>query len=529
MLYDLNDGKSYVLNLDAALNSPKILDIEEKPIAKKLIIPLEVYNQKLYTWESEDTDRGASAVELSHYLSIIITKADKLKDKDNSKGFYFKYTYPSGEEIILDPRRHNCSANSSTQRTIACAKAHGATIATCKASVYNTAVSSGIEAHLIQSRVYKGYRTICLPYDLIYKWEKSGFTAEEWESYFPDETPLFPNEFVEFVYEKPERPKNYKNIGIFNYSSNKLEHLQTMDKWPEGVHPASPRQVMALEAGFLPADRITVVFFDGLPGSGKTFLSWLIALTLTNLRREKAANAGTETYQGQNSKKRKKQKRAELAQVEMMAEMSQEDLRKYAAEENRKAYASEAATQKTNDKFVYQEIWCCPPDKMMGDKMAAVKGDRWEKQRDKLDGVAHNIRAILKATVPETKSSTEDGYNRDIDTKVENILRSVHVTTPGQLNGDSFSDTIFILDEAEFLLLAQIRTAIERIDKNSKIIICGDPSQRRNQYGASDNAMQKAENRLRYDPGVAIIKFDKGDEVQRPGAKIIERCWSQKK
>ena len=524
-MYDLNDGKSYVLNLDAALNSPKILDIEEKPIAKTLIVPFDVYNSKLYQWEGEESDRGAAAVEISHFLSIITTKANRVKEKNNGKGFYFEYHFPSGEKIILDPRRHNCPSSSSTQRTIACAKHWGATVATCKSSVYNTAVAQDIEAHLIESAVYKGYRTVFLPYDLIHEWEKSGFTASEWEKNFPDELPLNPNEFVEFIYDKHYRPKYFKNIGMFNHKTNCLEHLQTMDKWPDGIYPASPRQAMALEAGFTDPNRLPVVIFDGLAGSGKTFLSWLVAITLTNLRKEKASDKNV--YQGQSSKRRKKEKRAELAQLEMMEEMSQEELRKYAAKEA----AKEASKPKEKPKssFVYQEIWCCPPDKMMGDKMAAVKGDRWEKQRDKLDGVAHNVRAILKATISETKSSTEEGYNRDIDTKVENILRSVNITSPGQLNGDSFSDTIFILDEAEFLQLAQIRTAIERIDKNSKIIICGDPTQKRNQYGASDNSLQKAENRLKYDPGVAIIKFDKGDEVQRPGAKIIDRCWSQKK
>ena len=66
------DGKAYVLNLDAALNFPEILDISQNaPICNCLIVPIDVYDRKLRIWEDEDNDRAFVAIELAKFLMNI--------------------------------------------------------------------------------------------------------------------------------------------------------------------------------------------------------------------------------------------------------------------------------------------------------------------------------------------------------------------------------------------------------------------------------------------------------------------------
>jgi predicted ribonuclease YlaK len=495
-------GNTYVLNLDAALNFPEMLDIDKSaPICQRLIVPINVYNQKLSQWEDEDSDRGASAIELSKYLVKITERANVIYE-DNK--FYFEYTYEKGQKLILDPRNHDGNSNSSSTHTIACAQKWKAAIITSKSAMVTGARMRGIEAYFLKPSIYTGYRIVEMPMEYISGWERHGLRYSDWADYFNEE-PLRPNEFVEFVYEQPERPRKYKNIGMFNPRTQTLEHLQFIDDKcrPKSVYPRNARQAMAFEAAYAPADRITVAVFYGNAGSGKTFISLGAAFAQTDLYLPRLSEM---EYQGQNSKRRQKQRKAQ-----------QEIDEGYSAAESIETIIKP-----------YHEIWCCPPDRMMGDKLGAVPGDRWQKLRDNLDGYSQNIKAFLEAQ-HNRKAGGEDMTYRDIEMQAESIMRSIHFTSAGQVNGNSFSNTVFLIDEAEFMKEAQIRTFIERIADNSKIFICGDPTQIQNPYGWYGNPLAKAIRRLAGDEQVAILKFDRDDEIQRPGAKIASRCWDRDK
>ena len=495
------DGKAYVLNLDAALNFPEILDISQNaPICNCLIVPIDVYDRKLRIWEDEDNDRAFVAIELAKFL-MNITDRSEIKGEEGK--LYFEYSYEDGKKIILDPRNHDGDSPSSSTHTIACAKHWNAAIITSKPTLVTDAKTKGVDAYFLSPNIYTGYRKVEISAADSLRWEKrNSITAADWENNFSQD-PLMANEFVEFVYRDGAKPSNYSNVGMFNPQTNELEHLKYFNcsRVPKNIYPRNARQAMAFEAAYADLDRkLTCVIFYGAAGCGKTFISLGAAIAQTDIRasftnREKLE----QVYQGNYTKRRKKQKYAESG-----------------GEERDEA-------EERSDRAIYSQIWCCPPDRMMGDKLGAVPGNRWEKLRDNLDGYCQNIQAFLAAQRNKKKGG-EEMSSRDIEIKAEGLMRSIHFTSAGQLNGDSFSDVIFLLDEAEFMKESQIRTAIERIAERARIIICGDPTQIRNPYGWYGNSLARVIRRLAGDQEVAILKFE-GDLSQRDGAGIIHRNY----
>ena len=523
------NGGNYVLNLDAAINFPEILDIEKNaPICDCLIIPIGVYNSRLRVWEDEDSDRGFVAIELACYLMNITNKSAL---KGTGENCYFEYTYKGGNRIILDPQNRDGNSQSSGEHTIGCAKFWDATIITSKSSLIIDAKSRGVKAYFLSPEIYSGFRQVIMPTDLLSLWQKKSdaISASDWASCFNDQAPLVPNEFVEFVYPEGESTGNYENIGMFNPTTEKLEHLKYFNcgRVPHNVTPKNARQAMAFEAAFAGPERdLPCVIFYGAAGCGKTFISLTAAISQTDLRH----NSGNldrieQTYQGNLTKKRSKKQRAKeevyaQAQLEYEAEISAEDEARNTSKE-----LTKERRRLSDATPIYDQIWCCPPDRMMGDKIGAVPGDRWAKLRDYLDGFSQNIQALLK-TIKDKKKNGEEMTGRDIQLRAESIMRSINFTSPGQLNGDSFTDTFFLLDEAEFMKEAQIRTAIERIAEGSKIIISGDPRQTRNPYGWYGNPLARVIRRLEGDKEVAILRFE-GEQTQRKGAGIIYRNYYQ--
>jgi predicted ribonuclease YlaK len=534
MLQELNDGGRYVLNLDVAITMPKILDIREKPVAKELIIPFDVFNSKLFEWKDDNNDRGAASMELAIYLQKIASKAEI--DKNNKwKKSVLKYTFPTGEIIYLDPINHNCPSKRSTLRTIACAKAWDATLVTFDASVYNiVAEDEKAKALFIVVKPYKGYRIVKLPIDCHARWLNKGFTDEDWAKYFENEEPLHPNEFVEFIFQAPaNRPNRFNNIGMYNDATHHLDHLQTINQWP--IMPIGARQAMAFEAIYQDTDRITAVFLVGKGGSGKTFSEATVAITESNELKdasdyyEEPTKKSTERkeQQRQKSKQRKSERRATREEQQLLASMTEEEMQSYFEKKeksDRKTtyYASnvDKEYQKSKRNYPYKQVYICPPDKMLGDKQPALPGGEFEKRRSKIHGFAANCETVLRILHPDLS------YH-DASMRTESFLRRCVIIAPGETNGDDISDALFILDEAQFMQLSQIRMSIQRINQNAKILISGDPTQRMNQYGAADNALSKAVEICKYHPHIAIITFDKGDEIQRPGARIIDECWPE--
>lgn len=494
-----------VMNLDVGINSPELIDVQTTPpIAQTLIIPIDIYNQRLSQWEDEDNDRGAAAIELSRYLMFITEHSAREMKGDK---VIHKFTYPSGETILLAPSIREIGGSSS-QMTIKLAKEYSADIITSKASMITDARTQGISAHLLKPDIYTGYRIVTLPSELHSAWAKRGyFTDTEWSECFCDEEPLLPNEFVEFIFEA-ERPRNYNNVGMFNPLSRRLEHLQFFNSklCPPGIYPRNALQAMAFEAAYAPPERIAVAVLYGNAGSGKTFISLGAAIAQTELNLRKSA-PDERTYQGQYTKRRRKNRNSIAYQTESIAE-------------------EELITDSYAPSKPYYEIWCCPPDRMMGDKLGAVPGDRWQKLKDNLDGYSHNIQAFLMAQ-HSRKRGGEEFNHRDIQMRAEAYLKAINITSAGQVNGDSFSNTYLLIDEAEFMKESQLRTFVERVADGSKIMICGDPTQIRNPYGWYGNPLAKSVRRLAGDPQVAILKFDRDEDIQRPGARIASRCWGK--
>ena len=177
-----------------------------------------------------------------------------------------------------------------------------------------------------------------------------------------------------------------------------------------------------------------------------------------------------------------------------------------------------------DDDYPYQSIMLCPPDRMLGDKMAAVPGDERAKLASKLNPYLDNIRAYLRIRGDKMEGGIIPS-ERDLSHRAQSIMNQIEICPPGEINGRSFWNTFFICDEAQFNSLSQIKAYIERCDSGTKLALCGDPSQIRNPFGWHGNPLARAVRYLGSDANVAVIRFDGENDIKRPGAQIIARSW----
>jgi PhoH-like ATPase len=92
---------------------------------------------------------------------------------------------------------------------------------------------------------------------------------------------------------------------------------------------------------------------------------------------------------------------------------------------------------------------------------------------------------------------------------------SIIITPLAFIRGRSFSNTIFIVDEAQNLTPHEIKTIITRAGDNTKIIFTGDIQQIDSPYlDENSNGLSYMIDRLKNNPLFCPVKLEKGERSE---------------
>ncbi|MCB9942706.1 MAG: PhoH family protein [Geminicoccaceae bacterium] len=90
------------------------------------------------------------------------------------------------------------------------------------------------------------------------------------------------------------------------------------------------------------------------------------------------------------------------------------------------------------------------------------------------------------------------------------------------MRGRTLSNAYVILDEAQNATAAQMKMFLTRLGDGSRMVVTGDPSQVDLPHGMRSGLVDAVE-RLETIPGIATVRFDRGDVVRHPlVARIVE-------
>lgn len=104
-------------------------------------------------------------------------------------------------------------------------------------------------------------------------------------------------------------------------------------------------------------------------------------------------------------------------------------------------------------------------------------------------------------------------------TQREAIKQCVEVAPIAYMRGRTFDDSVFILDEAQNCTRQQLKLALTRLGKNSKMIITGDPDQ---SDLPGEVALSDIILKIRSITGIGVIMFKENAIVRHPLiAKIL--------
>lgn len=102
----------------------------------------------------------------------------------------------------------------------------------------------------------------------------------------------------------------------------------------------------------------------------------------------------------------------------------------------------------------------------------------------------------------------------------EIIGQSIEIAPIAYMRGRTFSNAVCIFDEAQNATTAQLKLFLSRLDKDSKIVITGDPQQ----SDLVDSGLIDVMRRIETVPGVGIVRFKKESIVRHPlVGSILER------
>ena len=150
-----------------------------------------------------------------------------------------------------------------------------------------------------------------------------------------------------------------------------------------------------------------------------------------------------------------------------------------------------------------KEIILCKPIQEAGEKLGFLPGDKDEKIDPYMKSYKSNIEKIIGVTAAKTLFD-------------KNIIRFEPLA---YMRGDTFDNSLMILDEAQNATPSQIKMLMTRIAEGSKIIINGDVEQ--TDRRTHDNGLLDLQERidLHKVPGMTACTFDRKD-IRRH--KIIE-------
>ena len=457
-----------VPGLDVLIGDPDILSPlpGSKKRAEIFYIP-EGYVRRVIDFYDEPSGRGDACKELTRRFGEILSAMN------GSSGNSYQLANGTLVSFETTPK----SVRSSKDQAVYVAKAISEKLGTNKKYV---AIMTGSDqlsalaalgkidvAHL-NPDVYTGRRKIYLPSEKAGLWYGSHhITREAWSVVFPEEEPLRPNEFIEFIFDDfGQVNHSFKNIGRFDATENALVPLKYFkfgDPEYNRIYPRTAGQAMLLEALLAPPEEIPIVVVSGTYGTGKTFLS--VAAGLFGVTKS----------------------------------------------------------------FDYERVFICPRDGALGKDIGAVPGDATEKTLVKAKPIEDNIRALFRLTnigkkskFADDKSSAAEKRNC-VDRAVEDAMERYFEYEPIIfMGGRSIANSFIIYDEFQDMERYQARALLTRIGDNSKIVVSGDPAQLSNPHlNRTSNGLSFSASKLAGKPEAAIITLTKDEIVRSPAALAI--------
>lgn len=100
------------------------------------------------------------------------------------------------------------------------------------------------------------------------------------------------------------------------------------------------------------------------------------------------------------------------------------------------------------------------------------------------------------------------------------VNQAIEVAPLAYMRGRTFDDAVVVFDEAQNATYGQIKLALTRIGKNTKVIVTGDLEQ----TDLPDSGLSDVIDDLEGVPGISVIEFDTSDIVRHPVVGRILRA-----
>ena len=464
--------------LDVLIDNPDILNPfkETKKKAENLYIPDGFFRRACGFCEDPKerwSSRGFSAHLLVKYLRILYAMR-------NSTGQEYA-VLPNGTKVIFKNPRNIFSEEDFVKSTkfqvVALAyeltrdntNATDFAILTANDRLAGFALQKELDVVEYTPEIYTGRRKVTLPFEASSLWlSNPRISPTEWRDAFPEEKPLLPNEFVEFISESPILTgRRFDMIGRFDAEENALIPLRyrylSTDNNPAKIYPRNPGQAMMVEALQIPPSEVPLVITSGIFGTGKTFLS--------------VAAAYFATLSGR-----------------------------------------------------YRKIFISPRDGALGREIGFVPGDTTEKTRVKakaIDDALLEILSIMRGTASQpSKAANIEAWN-NLEKELENVLAKFFRFEPIiNMGGHSLKEMFVFYDEAQDLNAGQLRELLSRAGDNSKLVLAGDPTQVSNfSLNRSNNGISIAASRFSGKPEAMVITFEENEIERSAAARAIARYF----
>lgn len=102
------------------------------------------------------------------------------------------------------------------------------------------------------------------------------------------------------------------------------------------------------------------------------------------------------------------------------------------------------------------------------------------------------------------------------------IEEATEISPIAFMRGKTFEDAVCIFDEGQNATKKQLKLFLSRFDKNSKLILTGDPNQ--SDLNTVDNDFMDVLHRVETLKGISVVQFDKSAIVRHPlVSQIMER------
>lgn len=157
---------------------------------------------------------------------------------------------------------------------------------------------------------------------------------------------------------------------------------------------------------------------------------------------------------------------------------------------------------------LYRQVYLARPIVPLSNKdIGYLPGDVQSKINPYMQPLWDNL-GVIKAQFPETSKEV-----KRIDEMVEH--EKLHIVPLAYIRGRTFSNVMFIVDEAQNLTPHEVKTIITRAGEGTKVVLTGDIFQIDTPYlDAHSNGLSYVIDRLRGNPLYAHINLEKGERSE---------------